>query len=322
MWMHWSEEKQSMMPCAGPGRCRFGDAPHASTQAECDAIVAKMMGKEVGDLGGTRRPRKDAGPKFDTTTLEGQQAHDIAAMKEYVAANKALDREEYYRGHAGWFYERGLIPGGQRNWQKMPTKKMVSDLRALHEQVIAERGYDRNGYGDMADKMEAARVAVDEHYERYRKLDSQYAGWSRFFLTNNTNGHIHSSMECSTCNRNGKRTQFEWLPELSGLNEQQAIQKHGPRLCTTCFPDAPLDWTNGGEAEPKGRKRQVPEGVCPGSGSSEYDEMTMNEYEGYRSVPGGTMKVTDRYVDCPECGKQFKLTAKGVIRKHKIPKKK
>lgn len=322
MWMHWSEKKQSMMPCTGPGHCRFGDAPHASTQAECDAIVAKMMGKEVGDLGGTRRPRKDAGSKFDTTTLEGQQAHDVAAMKAYVAANKALDREEYYRGHAGWFYERGLIPGGQRNWRKMPTRNMVSDLRALHEQVIAERGYDRNGYGDMADKMEAARAAVDEHYERYRKLDSQYAGWSRFFLTNNTNGHIHSSMECSTCNRNGKRTQFEWLPELSGLNEQQAIQKHGPRLCTTCFPDAPLDWTNGGEASSKGRKRQVPEGVCPGSGSSEYDEMTMNEYEGYRSVPGGTMKVTDRYVDCPECGKQFKLTAKGVIRKHKIPKKK
>jgi hypothetical protein len=34
------------------------------------------------------------------------------------------------------------------------------------------------------------------------------------------------------------------------------------------------------------------------------------------------MKVTDRYVDCPECGQQFMLTAKGVIRKHKIPKKK
>lgn len=58
MWMHWSEKKQSMMPCAGPGHCQFGDAPHASTQAECDAIVAKMMGKEVGDLGEPGDPGK------------------------------------------------------------------------------------------------------------------------------------------------------------------------------------------------------------------------------------------------------------------------
>ena len=320
MWMHWSEKKKSMMPCAGPGRCQFGDAPHASTQAECDAIVAKMMGKEVGDLGTSKRPRRDTGLKFDTTTVEGQQAHDTATMKAYMAANKSLDREEYYRDYVGWrYYDRGLIRGFRGNWQNMPTKNMVSDLRALHKQVIAEKGYDYNEYVEMADKLEATRADVDKHYEQYRKLDSQYTGWPRFFLTNNTNGHIHSSMECSTCNHNGKRTQFEWLPELSGLNEQQAIHKHGPRLCTTCFPDAPLDWTNGGKDT---KKRQVPEGVCPGSGSSEYDERTMNEYESYRMVAGGALTVTDKYVDCPECGKQFKLTAKGVIRKHKIPKKK
>lgn len=46
-------------------------------------------------------------------------------------------------------------------------------------------------------------------------LNAQYNGWSRFFLVQNNGGHIHSSMNCSTC---FPSTMFAWLPTVSGKN--------------------------------------------------------------------------------------------------------
>jgi hypothetical protein len=66
--------------------------------------------------------------------------------------------------------------------------------------------------------------------------------WSRFFLVTSSNGHIHSSMNCSTCRI---RTQFAWLPTLSGLTEKDAVEAHGPLLCSVCYPSAPVEWTVG-----------------------------------------------------------------------------
>ena len=74
-------------------------------------------------------------------------------------------------------------------------------------------------------------------------------GWSRFYLVEETNGHIHSNMDCQSCNRiiGGKptRTSFSWLPSLSGLTQGDAVAQEGSILCTHCFPDAPVGWTNG-----------------------------------------------------------------------------
>jgi hypothetical protein len=66
--------------------------------------------------------------------------------------------------------------------------------------------------------------------------------WSRFFLVRNANGHIHSSLHCSTCY---PTTEFAWLPELSGLTEVDAVESQGAILCSVCFPSAPVEWTNG-----------------------------------------------------------------------------
>lgn len=76
-------------------------------------------------------------------------------------------------------------------------------------------------------------------------LDTEFVrrgGWSRFFLVTNVNGHIHSSMACSTC---FPTTEFAWLPTLSGLTEADAVAEQGEILCSVCFPSAPVAWTNG-----------------------------------------------------------------------------
>lgn len=81
-----------------------------------------------------------------------------------------------------------------------------------------------------------ARLAVDE-------VDSEYESrpWSRFFLVTTSNGHIHRSTHCGTCNRRGRPTGFALVPYLSGQTAADAVADLGPALCSVCFPDAPVE---------------------------------------------------------------------------------
>ncbi|MBT4072342.1 MAG: hypothetical protein HOE75_01470 [Chloroflexi bacterium] len=86
-----------------------------------------------------------------------------------------------------------------------------------------------------------------DEYAIWESAENEYDGWSRFFAV--PGGHIHSSMNCSTCNRvtnqSGQTfTAFAWLPALSGLTAADAIAAHGHALCSVCFPNAPVSDTN------------------------------------------------------------------------------
>lgn len=78
------------------------------------------------------------------------------------------------------------------------------------------------------------RMPLDAIYETHR--------WSRFFLVTNSNGHIHSSLRCQTCQHD---TSFAWLPTLSGQTEAEAVEEWGGILCSVCFPSAPVEHTLG-----------------------------------------------------------------------------
>jgi uncharacterized small protein (DUF1192 family) len=98
---------------------------------------------------------------------------------------------------------------------------------------------------------ETALAKLDELDEQLSVLDHEMAKldavwakhqWSRFFLVTSSSGHIHSSMHCSTCR---PTTTYGWLPELSGSTEAEAVEQHGPALCSVCFPSAPVEWQGG-----------------------------------------------------------------------------
>jgi len=97
---------------------------------------------------------------------------------------------------------------------------------------------------EVLDNIVTINDAIEAKYAEAAPLEREYDAkqWSRFFLVQNNNGHIHSSMSCSTCYFD---TQFGWLPELSGLTEADAVEAHGAILCSVCFPSAPVEWTNG-----------------------------------------------------------------------------
>tara|TARA_R110000824_G_scaffold68237_6_gene176629 strand:- start:155 stop:937 length:783 start_codon:yes stop_codon:yes gene_type:complete len=88
----------------------------------------------------------------------------------------------------------------------------------------------------------AAQDAAREAREVFEAADAQYGGWNRFFLVTSSVGHIHSTMSCSSCN---PYTRFAWLTDMSGLTATATVEAHGERMCTVCFPDAPVAWSEG-----------------------------------------------------------------------------
>ena len=91
----------------------------------------------------------------------------------------------------------------------MNLEEVIAKLRASYAEnpdemyygksVDAKRSLDR--YDETSSSYHVAEVA-------YREAEKKYEGWSRFFLVLNTDGHIHSSMNCSTCTYT---TRFSWL---------------------------------------------------------------------------------------------------------------
>jgi hypothetical protein len=132
---------------------------------------------------------------------------------------------------------------------------------------------------------EAAAAPLNAEWDRR-------GGWSRFFTVQTSNGHIHSSMQCSTCNRGVYGTSFTWNPAMSGQSEAEALAalgKQGHILCTVCFPNAPVQTTPASTH-------------CAGSAQKAVD---------LRPWARGT------YGTCAACGSRQSVNANGTPRRHK-----
>lgn len=74
------------------------------------------------------------------------------------------------------------------------------------------------------------------------KLEAEFGrrgGWPRAYLV--TDGHVHSSMHCSTCNKGEFPTRFFWMIDYSGKSHAEIVEAAGERACTVCYPDAPVN---------------------------------------------------------------------------------
>lgn len=108
------------------------------------------------------------------------------------------------------------------------------------------------------EKLQRIAASRDENRATYQdaqdailELDGHYTGWSRFFLVISSAGHIHRSQECHTCR---VTTEYGWLPKLSGKSEDEAVEKLGPKLCSVCFPSAPVEHQGGKITKAQARK--------------------------------------------------------------------
>ena len=151
--------------------------------------------------------------------------------------HSGMERIHYLMGHR---QERERIDG---RWVWRYSSSDSETLAQAREFVTNEdeeewkRGPIRQALLDY-DSVRSARLAA---LARMQELEATYRRhlWTRAFLVQG--GHVHSSMDCSTCNRQGSETRFAWLPQYSGSDETLIVEDAGERACTVCYPTAPVD---------------------------------------------------------------------------------
>ena len=112
-------------------------------------------------------------------------------------------------------------------------------------EIVARQVNDRF-HVEITEQLQAYRTQLDSITalgEANRILEAEYTrrgGWTRAYLVDNANGHVHNNTRCSSWNRGFSATQFHWLTELSGQDENEIVALAGERACTICYPHAPV----------------------------------------------------------------------------------
>lgn len=128
---------------------------------------------------------------------------------------------------------------------------------AGHELVIerSENNAERWSKSHMADyyadriaeaktDAEEARKAVIRLHVEAEPLHVEFerrGGWTRWYLVED--GHLHNDVSAWRCSRIATTSHY-WMVELSGKDEEEVIELAGERVCTTCFPAAPVSVLN------------------------------------------------------------------------------
>ena len=190
--------------------------------------------------------------------------HEVEVDTRLAAAYEAsYDAGRKCRG--AWEILVHLLPREQRKEMDVEVRfarqsyapAKVLEAAHLHAATCGE--WDRRDMERYLSEYYAKAQALTAAHAAERLIGEEYEGWSRFFLVTSSKGHIHSSMNCSTCQWT---TTYGWLPDVSGLDEEAAVEAHGALLCSICFPSAPVEWTNFYEAEEARKQAES----CPGSG--------------------------------------------------------
>lgn len=118
------------------------------------------------------------------------------------------------------------------------TREFVA--RAKHERIQQSlRDNDRvSGYTeqDATDAFNALREVIEQELPLEAAYES--APWPRYWHVTNANGHIHTSMACSSCFPD---TQYAWRTDLSGLTDTEVVGREAHNACTVCMPIAPAE---------------------------------------------------------------------------------
>ena len=106
----------------------------------------------------------------------------------------------------------------------------------------ASMSYQRDSYTESAAEYRATAVALEPEIDALTAEFSNRGGWTRAFLVvTNGQGHVHRNRACSSCYIT---TQYAWVTELSGHDEDEIVAAAGERACTYCYPTAPVEVLN------------------------------------------------------------------------------
>jgi len=224
----------------------------------------------------------------------------VGIMEAVVEMRKEVEVDtRIAKAHGAWYQTLVRYEHATEDIFKMVARSQrVTDIDEMVSMIEAGQVEARSSYYDgVVGRIANWRNVKDAHVksnEALREVEREYEGWSRFYLV--PGGHVHSSRSCSSCNKGDSRTQFAWLPMLSGLTEEDAVASQGAILCTVCFPSAPVEWTNAHDIAAAARIAAR----CKGSGKAP-----------------ASYAVGGRYGKCAGCDSNQYTTSRGVIRAHK-----
>jgi len=171
------------------------------------------------------------------TEISERYSDWLKAASNLDSARDSVHHASRDMGHA--------VTRTRREWNLTLEQCLNADMSAKGEYAVKH-------HAEAIAKYQAARRAAIDAQDAYKTAEAKYEGWSRFFRVTNVNGHIHSSLHCSTCYAT---TQYVWNPSLSGLTEEAAVEELGPHLCSVCFPSAPTEWCQNHEPKTKRASR-------------------------------------------------------------------
>jgi len=219
----------------------------------------------------------------------------VIAEKYYAVALAAqqLAMAEHGLGYYGKRVKEAV--SGHRTYSTKGYPSLEETFALLDEHTDRLPAYDARSIERSIERVSEADAWLRYCEAEYTEAASQYEGWTRAFLVRNGNGHIHSSMACSTCY---PTTEFGWLTDLSGADEAEIIEHAKEVACTVCYPDAPVEKYKAEAAAAKAATR------CAGTGRTDWDRK-------------GKPAWGTRYAACPVCETTQAVTSGGKIRAHK-----
>jgi hypothetical protein len=219
----------------GVAGCKSSTCPGGSINANLDIIRSSTLSKEelaitfnaiASDMTQLFPEEQDS----LTTTLSDYEKAALAVtpVNTDVALSEIYERAWSKRSDIdrlnGYIkdYQQHLDPNYRyyREYEVESYKKRIADAEA---RVANEK--------EILKSIEAEATPLEAIYDAAGR-------WSRAFLVQNGNGHVHKSMNCDTCYPS---TRFAWLPQYSGQSEELLVADAGEAACTRCFPSAPVD---------------------------------------------------------------------------------
>jgi hypothetical protein len=164
--------------------------------------------------------------------------------------------------------------------------------------------YERS-LNSMTADLEKAEQKQDAIMNKATPYEAEYqrrGRWTRAFLVDNASGHVHKSMDCSTCYSS---TEFTWLPEYSGQEESGIVQDAGEAACTVCYPSAPVEGLKRKSViESPARKEARLERE---TAKAERDKKAADK--GITNPDGSVLKLAGKYGDVIKAARTAEITA-------------
>jgi hypothetical protein len=227
-----------------PDRCgvvgAYGQPEGAAVGPRCSSGKVKAMATQCN---GTKRsggrcersiaePGTNCGQCIAPAAAEPSTAMvaSLAAQANHLEAREVADLSEWAPPEVDREIAR-LSFECDRTKQKMGSLTRMNVEYAKRPYYASALERNQAELQVLGSKLSALRGKLEPYLDEYSSRP-----WTRAFVV--PGGHVHSSMECSTCY---PTTAFSWLPDYSGADESKIVEDAGERACTICYPSAPVE---------------------------------------------------------------------------------